>query len=225
MDTVTVAPNLTMLRVNGWQVYVWQDDDSVTVIDAGAPGSGAEMLTAVPRIDRMVLTHGHVDHCGSAGELQEATGANVSAGAGDADVIRAGAALPPPVFEDWEIPIHQRVSAGLPESAPPVSVLHDLHDGDVLDFGGGAEILSVPGHTDGSIAIYLPRHRVLFTGDTIANVGSVMLGVFNQDRAQTVASFKRLAALDVETACFGHGEPITSRAGAQIRDAAATLIE
>ncbi len=37
-----------------------------------------------------------------------------------------------------------------------------------------------------------------------------MLGTFNQDRAQTVASFKRLAALDVETACFGHGEPITA---------------
>jgi glyoxylase-like metal-dependent hydrolase (beta-lactamase superfamily II) len=106
-----------------------------------------------------------------------------------------------------------------------VPVLHDLYDGDVLDIGGGAEILSVPGHTDGSIAMHLPRHGALFTGDTIANVGTVMLGVFNQDRAQTVASFKRLAALDVETACFGHGEPITSRAGAAIRDVAATLIE
>ncbi len=231
MDTITVTPNLTMLRVRGWQVYVWRDDDSVTVIDTGAPGSGAEMLTAVPRLDRIVLTHGHVDHCGSAAELQEATGATVSSGAGDAAVIRAGAAMPPPVFEDWEIPIHQRVSVGLPDAAPPVSVvhelhmLHELHEGDVLDFGGGAEVLSVPGHTDGSIAIYLPRHGVLFTGDTVANVETVMLGVFNQDRAQTVASFKRLAALDVETACFGHGEPIASGAGAQIRDAAATLVE
>ena len=71
--------------------------------------------------------------------------------------------------------------------------------------------LPIPGHTEGSIAIHLPRHGVLFTGDTIANVGTVMLGTFNQDRAQTVASFRRLAALDVETACFGHGEPITVR--------------
>jgi glyoxylase-like metal-dependent hydrolase (beta-lactamase superfamily II) len=65
---------------------------------------------------------------------------------------------------------------------------------------------------------------VLFTGDTVANVGTVTLGVFNQDRAQTVASFLRLARLDVETACFGHGEPISSGAGDRIREVAATLV-
>jgi hypothetical protein len=42
MDMVPITPNLTMLRVNGWQLYTWHDDDSVTLIDAGAPGSGAE---------------------------------------------------------------------------------------------------------------------------------------------------------------------------------------
>ncbi len=50
-----------------------------------------------------------------------------------------------------------------------------------------------------------------------------MLGVFNQDRARTVASFQRLAALDVDTACFGHGEPIDTAAGDRIREVAATL--
>jgi glyoxylase-like metal-dependent hydrolase (beta-lactamase superfamily II) len=99
-----------------------------------------------------------------------------------------------------------------------------LRDGDVLDFGGGAEILSVPGHTEGSIAIHLPRRGVLFTGDTVANVERVMLGVFNQDRARTVASFRRLAALDVDTACFGHGSPIVSGAADRIRETAATLV-
>jgi glyoxylase-like metal-dependent hydrolase (beta-lactamase superfamily II) len=104
-----------------------------------------------------------------------------------------------------------------------VPVDRELADGDILDFGGGAEILAIPGHTEGSIAVYLPRHRVLFTGDTIANVGSVMLGTFNQDRAKTVASFQRLAELDVDVACFGHGEPIASDASERIREVAAQL--
>ncbi len=219
-----ITPHLTMLRVNGWQLYVWRDEQSVTLIDTGAPGSGAEILSAAPGIDRMVLTHGHVDHSGSAAELQRATGAAVLIGAGDAAAVRAGAALPPPVFEDWEVAIHQRVSANLPETAPPVPVDRELVEGDVLGFGGGAEVLAIPGHTEGSIAIRLPRHGVLFTGDTIANVGTVMLGTFNQDRAQTVASFQRLAALDAGTACFGHGEPIASGAGTKLRELAATLV-
>jgi glyoxylase-like metal-dependent hydrolase (beta-lactamase superfamily II) len=223
METATITPMVTMLQVKGWQLYVWRDEDAVTLIDTGAPGSGAEILTAVPAVDRIVLTHRHVDHTGSAAELHQATGAPVYAGAGDAGAIRSGTAVPPPVFEDWEVPIFQQVSVGLPDASPPVPVVQELVDGDVLDFGGGARILAIPGHTEGSIAVYLPEHRVLFTGDTAANVGSLMLGAFNHDRAQTVASFRRLAELDVEAACFGHGEPIASGAGDGLREVAATL--
>jgi glyoxylase-like metal-dependent hydrolase (beta-lactamase superfamily II) len=69
MDSVTLTPNLTMLRVHGWQVYPWRDGDSATLIDTGAPGSGTDILTLAPAIDRIVLTHGHVDHSHTEGSI------------------------------------------------------------------------------------------------------------------------------------------------------------
>jgi len=67
----------------------------------------------------------------------------------------------------------------------------------------------VPGHTAGSVALHLPSHGVLFTGDTVAEGdGQALLGPFNVDRDQAWESLQRQAALDVEVACVGHGNPI-----------------
>ena len=119
MESQTVIANLTMLRVNGWQVYVWRDGDSATLIDTGAPGSGAQIAAAVPGIDRIVLTHGHVDHVGSAAELRESTGAFVMAGAGDASHIRGGAAMPPAVSRTGKSRSTSVFRPGCPRRLPP----------------------------------------------------------------------------------------------------------
>jgi glyoxylase-like metal-dependent hydrolase (beta-lactamase superfamily II) len=63
----------------------------------------------VPGVDRIVLTHGHVDHTGSAAELRESTGAPVQAVPGDAAVIRGEAEMAPSVLQDTERPIVERV--------------------------------------------------------------------------------------------------------------------
>lgn len=95
-----------------------------------------------------------------------------------------------------------------------------MSDGEVLDAGGGAHVIHVPGHTHGSIALHLPEHGVLFTGDTVAASpidGTVMPGVLNLDRPAVLAACRRLAELDAEVACFGHGDPVTRRAAEALR--------
>jgi glyoxylase-like metal-dependent hydrolase (beta-lactamase superfamily II) len=103
-----------------------------------------------------------------------------------------------------------------------VRIDRELDDVDEITFGGGAVALALPGHTPGSMGVYLPGPRVLLAGDTAARDpgGQVMPGVFNTDRAQATASFARVAALDTAIACFGHEEPINHDSAAQLRAAA-----
>ncbi|MFG1810309.1 MBL fold metallo-hydrolase [Streptomyces sp. NPDC049040] len=233
METVELLPNLHMLRFPVGAAYLWSEpgtgpgDRALTLIDTGAAGSGEGIAAAVrglghdpADIGQVVLTHFHHDHTGSAAEIRAWGGAAVLAHRLEAPVIRGEAAGAPPVFADWERAIFDSLPPLPP--APPVEVDRELEDGDTLGFGGGAEVVWVPGHTDGSIAIHLPGPRILFTGDTAANVeGHTMPGVFNSDPARALASFHRLAALDVDVACFGHGDPITGGAAAALRGAVA----
>jgi glyoxylase-like metal-dependent hydrolase (beta-lactamase superfamily II) len=239
MDVVQLIPDLLyFLRFPIGHVYLWRDSDGLTLIDAGAPDSGPLIAEAIrglghhpADVRRLVLTHGHVDHIGAAAEIASWGEVAVLAHHADAPAIRGEAVTPPPNLADWERPIFDQVSTQLPASLPaPVRVDHELDDGDLIDFGGGARTMAVPGHTAGSIALYLPQPGVLFTGDIAARdpqtrdpQAPVIPGVFNVDPPQAAASFKRLAILDADIACFGHGEPITQGAAARMQAAAEHL--
>ena len=238
MDASAIVPGLFHLPFPVGHAYLWNDDGELTLIDTGIAGSGPAVAAAIRGLGldpaglrRVVLTHCHPDHTGAAAEIggwntgagPGGAGVSVLAHRADAPVIRGEVPLSPPVLLDWERPI----AAGLPAlpPTPPARVDRELDDGDVLDFGGGARIVAVPGHTDGSIAVHLPQHGVLLTGDAVANVGGhTMLGVFNTDRERAIASFHRLSGLDdVDTACFGHGEPVVGGAADVLRQVAAAL--
>jgi glyoxylase-like metal-dependent hydrolase (beta-lactamase superfamily II) len=231
MDVVELLPRLHLLRFPVGQAYLWRHGDDrgeLTLIDAGPAGSGAPIAEAVtalgrdPRdVRRVVLTHFHEDHAGGAGEFAALSGAEVLVHRLDAPVVRGEVPGPPPVFEDWERPLHEQAAELLPRGdyVRPSEVT-EVSGGDVLDIGGGAHVVHVPGHTNGSIALHLPEPGVLFTGDTVAASpvdGTVMPGVFNLDRPAVLAACRRLAELDVDMACFGHGDPVTRGAAHALR--------
>jgi glyoxylase-like metal-dependent hydrolase (beta-lactamase superfamily II) len=193
-----------------------------------------DIIQLMPRLHFIrlpVLTHFHPDHIGAAADIIGWGEVEVLAHHADAPFIRGEAAGPPPDLADWERPLYDQVAgqapaepAGPPESAAPPRVDRELGDGDELGFGDGAVTVAVPGHTPGSIAVYLPRHQVLFAGDAAARgPNGRVISVFNADRAEAAASFRRLAGLNAAVACFGHGEPLTRDAAATLQTAAQSL--
>ncbi|MFI8438696.1 MBL fold metallo-hydrolase [Streptomyces sp. NPDC079020] len=232
MELTQITPTVWQLAFPVGHVYFVRLPDGFGLIDTGMPGSAPAILEALTRLGgrpqdlgQIVITHSHIDHMGSAAEVVEATGARVLAGAADAPAIRGTAPEPEPVHTASERALHEQIVAGSsgayvrPLQHVPVDV--ELRGGDTIEgWGEPVHVLHIPGHTPGSIALHLPSSGVLFPGDTIATAeGRAILGPFNVDREQAIASFKRLASLEVEALCVPHGEPVHHGAGEVLRAA------
>jgi glyoxylase-like metal-dependent hydrolase (beta-lactamase superfamily II) len=164
-----------------------------------------------------VATHDHFDHIGGLRAFDERW-CHVA----DADGIREpdGLALMRgdfrPGLEDeirwygYEPP--ERVITAVPRKdfdvsgwrTPTTEPTRLLSDGDVVDLGDRVfEVLHIPGHTAGSIALWEPAGGLLFTGDTAALDDPLHA----EDEDAFVASLRRLRALPVELVCAGHSRP------------------
>jgi len=210
-----IAPGVYQLRAFACQVFALVDEDEVTLIDAGAPGGGRLVLRqlrqlgiAPDSVRRIILTHYHIDHRGAVREIQLATGAQLLAHASEAPYLRGQLPYPNPIQRGALAGIAGRV-LGMARGRP--LELNELQDGDVLDVLGGLRVLHSPGHTQGSIALYLEKHRLLLAGDTMGFKRRILEApdpTVSEDVPLARASLERLAALDVESIAFAHFEPL-----------------
>ena len=198
---------------------------SLTLVDTGMPGSDETILAYIDSLgldarglDRIVITHHHLDHVGSAAALKGRTSARVLAHPDDALFISGEhAPLPPqsPVmrFLFW-------LMAPLMPSAEPVSIDLAVRDNDHLDLLGGATVVHVPGHSPGAISLHFPLEGLLICGDAIdhrrGRLGPPPKG-FTIDMGQAIASIRRMAELEFDILCPGHGAPLVGGADERVR--------
>ena len=210
-------------------IYTISNGRKRVLIDTGMSGSTLEFLklsgVVVDSIDEILLTHLHFDHIGGAGKLQNDLSIPVNIGANDADIINR-------MIEDPEKYLKNEVEylkyIGFPDNqlaiaektnpvqetykmASEIDKLTPLEGGESFQGFPELSLLSVPGHTPGSMTYVVKEMNTAFTGDHVIekitpNIsyydgGSDMLGLY-------MKSLITLRETGIETGYSGHGADI-----------------
>ena len=190
------GPNITLS--DDAAIYLIDFSGELVLIDAGAGRSSAqivrniEMLGLNPaQITHLILTHCHIDHIGSAPFFKKQYGTKIVIHELDARPVETGDSIL--TAANW-----------YDTTFPPTAVDRKLKGKqEILNFGGeDLHCLHTPGHTPGSISVYLDRQgkRILF--------GQDIHGPFHKSFGSDIEAWKKsmhnLLALEADILCEGH---------------------
>jgi glyoxylase-like metal-dependent hydrolase (beta-lactamase superfamily II) len=202
-------------------VYLLIDGEELTLVDTGMPKSTKKILNYINKINRqpsniskILLTHCHIDHVGSAYELKRITSAKVGVHQEDADFVSGKKSMPVP-----------KGAMGILFKAMSPFFKFKLVEPDITlqenDKIGRLIVVHTPGHTPGSISLYDPARKVLFAGDTVRFTKGKINGPperFTLNMHQAIQSIEKISQLDFDVMLSGHGEPLKTNASDRVKE-------
>jgi len=217
-----LGPSLHRIGNDIVAVYLVDTPEGVTVIDAGLPGHWRDlnaelesMGRALSDIKGVILTHGDSDHLGFAERLRRDHGVPVFVHPGDADRAKGG---PKPAAGKQSVGLAMLGFLAYTLRKNGLRTAHltevvEARDGETLDLPGAPQIIGLPGHSPGSIAVYVPVADAVFVGDGLAT-RHVLTGrrgpqpaPFTDEPDEAVASLRALVGTGATWVLPGHGAP------------------
>ena len=225
-----IAPGIYKFDTGPFNWYLIEESGRLTLVDAGFPGhyrqfkAGMESLGFSHKdIEAIVLTHAHADHIGFAEKLRKLSKAPVFIHKADAKMAQRPLQLPwfGLLSNAWRKYTATMLGVAIVNGVftlPSMSKVQPISDNQILDVPGGPRVIHTPGHTDGEIVLYLPKRKVLISGDTIVtrNLLTGELGtpqltnpILNGNYNQAKRSLSLIQELGELTILPGHGTPWT----------------
>ena len=196
--------------------YLIQVDTGFILIDTGSSNMSSELTREIEsagcrtgNLNLILITHGDFDHTGNAAHLREKFTTKIAMHLDDALMAERGDML----SNRKSVNLLNRLVAvltsrlmGFDKAKRFTADLH-LKEGDQLSgYGLDAEVLSIPGHSQGSIGI-LTVNGDLFCGDLFENTTRPGLSAIMDDSAAAQASLEKLQRYPIKTVYPGHGPP------------------
>ena len=225
MAVTRVADGLYAIPIGPVNAFLVEAPDGCTLIDSGLPGSAQKILDAIGTVGKqqkdirhIVLTHAHPDHIGSFAALKKATGADIYMHPLDAPIATSGTGFRPlkPAPGLLTGIMFRLFIRFVPVEA--ASIDHYVEDRHQLPVACGLTAIHVPGHCAGQLAFLWSQHGgVLFAADACSNMMGLGWSLGYEDFEEGKRSLRKLAALDFQIACFGHGKAILQDAARKFR--------
>jgi glyoxylase-like metal-dependent hydrolase (beta-lactamase superfamily II) len=187
----------------------------------------ASLGCPVEQVRTVAITHDDYDHSGALAELVDRSGANVVAHRVEVDSLQGGAWREMPRRNNAFSMVLRAVTGVAYAAQPkhPVAVTQAVEDGAVLP--GGWVAIHTPGHTPGHLSYWQPEARVLIAGDALGSQmrGQIRapIGAYSVDNDEVARSVAKLAALEPDVICFGHGPELVGGAAPLLHRLARSL--
>ena len=221
-----VIEGVHLVAMGTANAYLIDGQDGLTLIDAGFPDKEVAVVEALRELGRspdqlkhLILTHGHPDHIGSAAAIVRETGARTYMHPLDIRLAETGGPFRPMTPAPGLLrQILCKVIYDHNERLAPVAIDQPLTDGETLNIAGGIDVVHVPGHCAGQVALLWRPGRMLFAADVFMNIMGLGDPLGFEDINIGRASQRKLAGLSFDAVGFGHGRPVARNATQYLRE-------
>jgi len=221
-----VIEGVHLVAMGTANAYLIDGQDGLTLIDAGFPDKEVAVVEALRELGRspdqlkhLILTHGHPDHIGSAAAIVRETGARTYMHPLDIRLAETGGPFRPMTPAPGLLrQILCRVIYDHNKRLAPVAIDQPLTDGETLNIAGGIDVVHVPGHCAGQVALLWRPGRMLFAADVFMNIMGLGDPLGFEDISIGRASQRKLADLSFDAVGFGHGRPVARNATQYLRE-------